>query len=420
MRKVAIPDPPKAPDSPSSDKLTWKIYTITPMVGGGARSRQADPVSVIRPQSVRGHLRFWWRATVGNLSISELRKAETAIFGNATTPSKLGVRVVVNPVKMPLRISVPPYAAFPFRPININQPDPHLERNEVKFDLTLDVRRLESTQIKQLETAVKCWVNFGGVGARTRRGFGALACDELMFPGINKAIAFLRTFVPAPVQESMAKYPKLLTNFKKIKSTRSQSWSNGIQKLMEFRQGADIGRNGERGRSLWPEAESIRNLVTDSPKDRLTPDFNGHDTSFVLGEDVKGLFPRAEFGAPIIFHIKGEQLARNIDIAPQLVPDGCDRFASPLIIRPLKTQEGYYAIFLQLHAPSPKQWVLKPGECDLNETKSISGNQIRNEVLINNSAYPRSPLLRQDNTARSKKASALQAFMAFVGEKQTT
>lgn len=32
---------------------------------------------------------------------------------------------------------------------------------------------------EEIETAVWAWVNFGGIGARTRRGCGALFCDEL-------------------------------------------------------------------------------------------------------------------------------------------------------------------------------------------------------------------------------------------------
>ncbi|NPV63073.1 MAG: type III-B CRISPR module RAMP protein Cmr1 [Methanotrichaceae archaeon] len=38
---------------------------ITPIFGGGVKVGENDLVTPIRASSIRGHLRFWWRATRG-------------------------------------------------------------------------------------------------------------------------------------------------------------------------------------------------------------------------------------------------------------------------------------------------------------------------------------------------------------------
>ena len=40
----------------------YRIQVITPIFGGGVKAGKNDSVTPIRPSSIRGHLRFWWRA----------------------------------------------------------------------------------------------------------------------------------------------------------------------------------------------------------------------------------------------------------------------------------------------------------------------------------------------------------------------
>ena len=64
---------------------TREYELITPLFGGGAENKKADEVSVIRATEIRGHLRFWWRATRGgqfNGDLVEMKKHEDAIFGS--------------------------------------------------------------------------------------------------------------------------------------------------------------------------------------------------------------------------------------------------------------------------------------------------------------------------------------------------
>jgi hypothetical protein len=42
--------------------IVVQLKTVTPILGGGYRTRKLDDMDVIRVPTIRGHLRFWWRA----------------------------------------------------------------------------------------------------------------------------------------------------------------------------------------------------------------------------------------------------------------------------------------------------------------------------------------------------------------------
>ena len=62
------------------ETITFTCQTITPMLMHGADGSTAE----LRPASIKGVLRFWWRAIHGNLpNIEALKKAEAEIFGSS-------------------------------------------------------------------------------------------------------------------------------------------------------------------------------------------------------------------------------------------------------------------------------------------------------------------------------------------------
>jgi|GEM_PF-3130673 len=73
--KNAIPDAPKFGGLPKRRSVSVRagaetcsfsvtIEVVTPILGGASRTREVDDVDIIRPATVRGHLRFWWRALI--------------------------------------------------------------------------------------------------------------------------------------------------------------------------------------------------------------------------------------------------------------------------------------------------------------------------------------------------------------------
>ena len=64
-KNVPVPPPVIKRIKPDLVKQIRSYKVITPLFGGGVTPNEKDPVTTVRGSSVRGHLRFWWRATRG-------------------------------------------------------------------------------------------------------------------------------------------------------------------------------------------------------------------------------------------------------------------------------------------------------------------------------------------------------------------
>ena len=194
-----------------------------------------------------------------------------------------------------------------------------------------------------VESALWAWVNFGGLGARTRRGCGALFCQGVS-PTDNGISQWYREKLNAydimlPDSNSpreWATLPRELLVHAEIMPPQ-KAWNAVIELLRDFRQGT-AGRNRGNGRSRWPEADSIRRITGQSdPR---------HRTSITTSKDA---FPKAEFGLPIIFQFKDNEdpkkyrnhgrddRRKNENI--QLFPKKSQRMASPIVLKPLLISE---------------------------------------------------------------------------------
>jgi CRISPR-associated protein Cmr1 len=194
VRKVNLPSLPEWQEPAKRETIELELRLITPMFGGGYKAREVDPLQPIRPAAIRGHLRFWWRATAGAryASVADLHKAETELWGAAATKDNpavgkvaLQVHILSAGEKASYSQIAPPskpkdgplhgYFLFPFREQREQNIPAAVGRRQVSFQLrlTLDAS-LSEAQRAEVRTALKAWIAFGGVGARTRRGCGAL------------------------------------------------------------------------------------------------------------------------------------------------------------------------------------------------------------------------------------------------------
>ncbi len=78
------------------NKVTFEIETITPMFLSGADQSKAE----LRAASIKGLLRFWWRALQVESNLEKLRIEENKIFGSADEKeggcSTFSIRVSYN------------------------------------------------------------------------------------------------------------------------------------------------------------------------------------------------------------------------------------------------------------------------------------------------------------------------------------
>ena len=83
--------------------ITFECEVITPMFMAGADGTTPE----LRAPSIKGALRFWWRAMNGHLTLEAMRKAEGEIFGDTTQRSSIILYPLeIIKTKTPVRIEV--------------------------------------------------------------------------------------------------------------------------------------------------------------------------------------------------------------------------------------------------------------------------------------------------------------------------
>lgn len=463
---MARKNPGQAPELPDSGTKirnadnTWTEYVtqvreyklITPLFGGGVEPGEADPVTVIRASEVRGHLRFWWRATRGGQfdgDLTKMKAAEDVLWGSASAkngggPSLVQVEVEIiergfplipehsDPQKQPLnhdgeRISkeqfnnsdfahglggrskyeqfnkrenrvelrdlyagspesIDGYVAFPLRKEEKGQ-DAGVLLEGVVFRLRLSYPRIWPPKLtipqkaqeyfnmssyfkhnpaEEVSAALWAWETFGGVGARTRRGFGAIALSNWTQGSEDYTILRGNPATPTQVKEWITKQldkiivsevwmpdtphvsKTLRIETDEISKDSKWVWRKLGQKLKGFRQRRNKSFRGTSfGRSKWPEPDVVRKLTGMYYEDLYDP---AHNHKTPIYDPLIEAFPRAAFGLPISFAFQRDQTnpKRTKTVDPigtnTLEGDHADhqRFASPLIMRPIMCDSGEY------------------------------------------------------------------------------
>lgn len=182
------------------NKITFEIETLTPMFIAGADQSKAE----LREASIKGLLRFWWRALQAESNLDELRKRESEIFGSSDEKTGGGATFAIRVIsKEDLKPTMNKFPSYPdhvegksFK-INILEylaygtyeyvkKQGNVFKREyyspnTKFDIVLSYKneKLKSDILKTFYV----WSIFGGIGSRSRNGFGS-------FNIINKEESF--------------------------------------------------------------------------------------------------------------------------------------------------------------------------------------------------------------------------------------
>ena len=166
---------------PSLHRFFVDLETTTPILGGGPVTRHVDDVDTIRAPTIRGHLRFWWRALQAGRSWSarEMYAEEARLWGRAADEhggrSAVEISVEMKPAGMQgsaelnLRNG---YALWPARAPNDEKEAPRYKPG-MRFRINVAVPD-NTKDLLVVRNAVRAWLLFGGYGSRTRRGVGSL------------------------------------------------------------------------------------------------------------------------------------------------------------------------------------------------------------------------------------------------------
>lgn len=428
------PPPLGSPTLQPGLRLSLPLETITPVIGGGVTPFEPDSVDGVRVPSIRGALREWWRLLFRRQheSAESLFQREAALWGGVgvdaasrgtgATKSRVQITVEVTswgdvrragvhkPSDGTGRLKALPdweigpklgYALFPLQRQQ-EERDHHAAGGDLAtrsvrlgaaFQLTATLRGSlaspgELSQARQLLATLWMWVHFGGLGARTRRGFGAVdlapgatldARPELDCAGWRKLYdSACKEDLPTRLgrlQEHTGE-PALLRRVGTIlvSSTPFDSagaHQAGVDLLKTFRQGKGVGRDpagstsghSHAGRSRWPEPDLLR-LV--AQRDHGARGWD-HEPRTQPEELPQLGAPRAAFGLPLVMHFKtargrfqGDAQA-DAELYPWLDGRKLERWVSPLIVRPLRWGPGDYRsglVVLDQPAPAEVQVIL--------------------------------------------------------------
>lgn len=246
----------------------FEIETITPMFLSGADQCKAE----LRGASIKGLLRFWWRALQAEPDLDKLRKKEARIFGSSeediggsTFRIRLSNTENIQPVikRLPnnnkihaitfrsqrqnrnITINILEYLAYgPYNPQE-RKIRPYIPANK-KFNLIFSFNN--NKYLREVLRAMYVFNLFGGLGSRSRNGFGSFcitnsqaAFQNLFEKSINNLYdkEFIKTLLK---NGSVQSYPSFVIGTRVFKSrTLHQTWDAALAEVGKLYRGIRVG-----------------------------------------------------------------------------------------------------------------------------------------------------------------------------------
>lgn len=201
-------------NSPQAHLLRARFAIVTPMFLGGANQE----TETIRPPSIKGALRFWWRALNWSrflrangsdeiAALRELHKEEARLFGIAANDNKefsgQGMfLLIVKPTGLtPWMPGAMEQSSNPGRIYTLgqglceyNKQDRkfHLSRKALtsgSFEVLLRFRNSAKHQDRDsIIAALRLFGLLGGLGSKTRRGWGSISLEYLSVAGTDESL----------------------------------------------------------------------------------------------------------------------------------------------------------------------------------------------------------------------------------------
>ena len=170
------------------DSVEFDIEIITPMFLGGANTTDAE----LRVPSIKGMLRFWWRAICGIKSLEKMKEEEAKIFGSTEQKASFSMKLEdlnnIKAIKKNLlpgkkfqpkgkafKVGIIDYLAFGIRDHKNGYTRQHFpSSNQFRVQFSFYNRDYKQSILN----AFYSFIDNGGLGAKSRNGFGSLGLRE--------------------------------------------------------------------------------------------------------------------------------------------------------------------------------------------------------------------------------------------------
>lgn len=331
--------------------ITFECEVITPMFLAGADGSTPE----LRPPSIKGALRFWWRALNGHLELHELKKREDEIFGGPSGRSKVSLRVREpdNPIYIEgknLKGFKLDYLFFTFLHHKVNKKRKGFDEG-TEFHVTFKSRNLKA--INEFIKAFWLLTYLGALGTRSRRGLGAFKVKSV-YTNSESLINWTSKFNIDKLDFDFINSLKQKNNNGSSSSTNTEFAS--LNRAMIYA--------SEKGEEYSNDALGVlEDLLIDL---RVSDDFT-----------ISDLDKKAAFGLPIMVRFPGSKpLELNLEKN--------ERRASPLFISVYKDTSDEYrwtvTHFSGKFMPKKDRILLKKGSF-IKKDWTVVNNELLNEFL---------------------------------------
>ena len=158
-------------------KIVYELETITPTFCYGASNTVE-----LRPSSFKGLMRYWYRALIAENDVKKLHEKENQLLGSTSNFSSFRIKVL-NHINMKNDVGkeeLLPHKNNSFRGNAIKQ--------GFKFKLELSSK---SEKLDKIADIFELSLLLGGIGKRSRRGFGSIANTDWKFNDVNDLMDYI-------------------------------------------------------------------------------------------------------------------------------------------------------------------------------------------------------------------------------------
>jgi len=329
--------------------VTFECETVTPMFLAGADGRTPE----LRPPSIKGLMRFWWRAMNGHLPLGELKREESEIFGASDEKigrSKFNIRVNEQPTSEDIieslweeipyekrisktgkeyKIPEEEYAGTSYLLYSTHMLNdrPYIRSNT---PFSVEISSGDDNILREVVHSFAFLTFFGALGTRNRRGAGSFAVKDLIHNGGN--------------------------NYRKLFYTSEIQSKDQLKNHIESELKPLLGNTGNRSYSTL---KSSKICILDSEnnwKDAL--ESIGRPFLDFRDKNQKRISDTPNFGFPILHNHPKSHPERLMGAGPESpkknskgnVVDFIERRASPLVFKVIKTnKDNYFSVIICLN-----------------------------------------------------------------------
>jgi CRISPR-associated protein Cmr1 len=217
--------------------ITFTCETITPMFMSGTNTNEPE----LRAPSIKGALRFWWRAMNGHLSLEDLKAKEDELFGGTDNRSKVTISIKnptlpysTNPFpdKLPQKTSTyfKETRTYTDKRTNVTRPQKQYNINILNYlafgiadfkgnlnrpyilpesEFVIKIKILNEEFVEEILQTFIMMSIYGGLGAKSHNGFGCFKITKAIQNSISIDIDKYKLF---STKSSLAKYTTFSNN----------------------------------------------------------------------------------------------------------------------------------------------------------------------------------------------------------------